>query len=178
MRCRPRAVQPDASIGLTLAPLEHGDSERVRRWLLDPNVQQWWGNAASAEAEISLARASDAAICRLIRLGGAAIGYAQAVEYGQATTTRKTPVPAGSWECRIFIGAMPQRGKGYGQQALDHLAREVFASTLAIACVIPVSIRNERAARAYEAIGFRWIAITDDPVHGPSWVMLRDRPRR
>ena len=171
-------MPPDASTGLKLAPLEHGDSERVRRWLLDPNDQQWWGNAASAEAEIGLARASEAAICRLIHLGGVPIGYAQAVEYGHATTTPKNPIPAGSWECRLFIGSAPHRGKAHGQQALDQLVREVFSSTLAIACVIPVSIRNERAARAYESIGFRWIAITDDPIHGASWVMLRERPCR
>ena len=177
MRCRPPAVAPDTDPALILAPLVPGDGDRIRRWLRDGQVQRWWGNAASAEAEIALARGSEAAISRVIRLAGMAIGYAQAVEYGQPESTRANGVPAGSWECRLFIGSEQHRGKGHGQQALDNLAREVFKSTLAIACVIPVSIRNERAARAYETIGFHWIAISDDPIHGPCWVMLRERPR-
>ncbi len=170
-------MAPEAASELTLAPLDGRDGALIRQWLRDTHVQAWWGNAASAEAEMSLARASEGALCRMIRLGVRPIGYAQAVEYGPAATTRADPVPAGSWECRIFVGSPEHRGRGFGQQALDTLVHEVFSSTLALACVIPVSIRNERAARAYEAIGFRWIAISDDPVHGASWVMLRDRPR-
>ena len=84
-------------------------------------------------------------------------------------------VPAGTWDCDLFIGSEPDRGRGHGQAALDLLVGEVFATTLAIACMIVISVRNERAARAYENVGFRWVAVTWDPIQGPSWVMLRDR---
>ena len=31
------------------------------------------------------------------------------------------------------------------------------------------------ALRAYEQAGFRWIRVWDDPVFGPSWLMLLER---
>ena len=114
----------------------------------------------------------------MIEIEGVAVGYAQAVDNGRPNAPRGGPVPAGAWDCNLFIGSAPHRGQGHGQRALDLLVAEVFASTLAVACVIVVSVRNERAARAYEKIGFKWVAVAEDPIHGPSWVMLRERPRR
>ena len=60
--------------------------------------------------------------------------------------------------------------------ALSLLVEEVFATRLAIACCAVVSIRNEAAARAYEKAGFRWLRIWQDPIDGPCWVMLKERP--
>ena len=175
----------------TLRPVAGADRDRIDRWLQNPDVQRWWGNAASAEAEIRLALDSDASFCRIIETGGLPIGYAQAVDTGltgaplsarthggHADGSTAAPVPPGTWDCDLFIGSEPHRGQGYGQQALDLLVTEVFASTLALACMIVVPVRNERAARAYENVGFRWVAITEDPIHGACWVMLRERPRR
>ena len=55
------------------------------------------------------------------------------------------------------------------------LTEEVFATTLAVACSSLVSIRNETAARAYERTGFRWLQVLQDPLLGPSWLMLKER---
>ena len=52
----------------------------------------------------------------------------------------------------------------------------MFATTLAVACSGLVSIRNEAAARAYERAGFRWLQVLQDPLLGPSWLMLKERP--
>lgn len=154
------------------------DRDVIHRWLRDPGVQRWWGNAASADAETRLARESDAAICRIIEIDGHAIGYAQAMDTGLTGLPHGCPVPPGAWDCDLFIGSEPHRGQGHGQIALDLLVGEVFAATLAVACMIVVSVRNERAARAYENIGFKWVAVAEDPIHGPSWVMFRERPYR
>lgn len=159
-------------------PVHPRDHDQIYRWLRDPGVQRWWGNAASAEAEIRLALESNAAFCRIIEIDGLAIGYAQAVDAGLTGGFSGVSVPPGSWDCDLFIGSETHRGQGHGQKALDLLVAEVFASTLATACTIVVSVRNERAARAYENIGFRWVTITEDPIHGPCWVMVRDRPQR
>jgi hypothetical protein len=61
-------------------------------------------------------------------------------------------------------------------EALALLAEEVFATTLAIACCGLVPITNEAVARAHERAQFRWRHVWNDPVLGPSWVMLRERP--
>ena len=163
--------------GPALRPVAVVDQVRIRGWLLSPGVQRWWGNAASAEAEIRLALDRDASFCRIIELGGLPIGYAQAVDAGLAGIQLPSGIPPGTWDCDLFIGSEPHQGRGHGQAALDLLVREVFASTLALACMIVVPVRNERAARAYENAGFHWVAITEDPIHGSCWVMLRERPR-
>ena len=168
MRDRTRALRPVVS----------ADRSIINRWVQNPGVQRWWGNAASADAEIRLALDSDAAICRMIEFGGLPIGYAQAVDGGFAGTARPSQIPPGSWDCDLFIGSETHRGQGHGQAGLDLLVAEVFGSTLAVACMIVVPVRNERATRACEDTGFRWVAVSEDPIHGASWVMLRERPRR
>ena len=45
---------------IRLRPATPEDRFLIRRWLADPEVQSWWGTAASAEAEITLAMASAA----------------------------------------------------------------------------------------------------------------------
>lgn len=168
-------VKPPAGT-ITLNPVSDRDRGLIRQWLRDPGVQAWWGNAAAAEAEVAAALSDTSALCRLICLDGTAIGYAHAVDAGDLARRHSDVVPAGTLDCDLFIAAPAYRGLGYGQRALTLLTDEVFQTTLAIACVIVVSIRNERAVRAYEKIGFRWTKVLDDPVSGPSWIMLRARP--
>src|SRR5690606_6362503 len=148
----------------------------VRSWLRQPEVQRWWGSASSAEAEIAMALESESAICRMILEGETPIGYAHAIDMAHLDATLPPELPSGTYDCDLFIGAPGARGRGVGQQALELLVTEVFATTLAVACGIVVSIRNERAVRAYEKAGFRWQRVWQDPVFGPSWVMLRERP--
>jgi hypothetical protein len=73
-------------------------------------------------------------------------------------------------------GETPQGARPCAAEALALLADEVFATTLALACCGLVPVTNEAAARAYERARFRWQRIWHDPVRGPTWVMLRERP--
>ena len=170
-------IQPSAP-EVHLVGLRPSDRTLVGRWLREPGVQRWWGNAGVAEAEIALALDSESAICRLICLGEQPIGYAHALDTANLSERMPVAIPPGSFECDLFIGVEAHRGQGHGQRALELLVEEVFATTLAVACSIVVSIRNERAVRAYERAGFRWVQVQPDPVSGPSWIMLRERPRR
>jgi hypothetical protein len=74
------------------------------------------------------------------------------------------------------LGGTPQGAPPCAAAALALLAEEVFATTLALACCGLVPVTNEAAARAYERARFRWQRIWHDPVRGPTWVMLRERP--
>jgi aminoglycoside 6'-N-acetyltransferase len=139
-------------------------------------VQAWWGNAASAEAEITLAMGSEASLCRIIESDGTPVGYAHAVEIGLWGEEQPDDLPVGTWDIDLFIAAPEHRGRGAGASALAQLVEEVFATRLAVACCAVVSIRNEAAARAYEKAGFRWTRIWQDPLVGPCWLMLRERP--
>jgi aminoglycoside 6'-N-acetyltransferase len=160
-----------------LRPATPQDRFRVRRWLAEPAVEAWWGNAASVEAEINLAMASEAAHCAIIEDGGVDVGYAHAVEVGLWQEARPREVAAGTWDVDLFIVAEPHREQRLAAAAIDLLVAEVFATTLAVACCGIVSIRNEAAARAYEQAGFRWLRIWHDPLLGPAWLMLKERPR-
>ena len=152
------------------------DRFRIRRWLVEPEIQAWWGNAASAEAQINLAMGSHTALCRIIECDGAPIGYGHAVEVGLWGEARPAEIAPGTWDVDLFIASAEHRGRGLGAIALGLLVAEVFATTLAVACCGGVSIRNETAVRAYERAGFRWRRIWNDPLFGPSWLMLRERP--
>jgi aminoglycoside 6'-N-acetyltransferase len=161
---------------ITLRPATPEDRFRVRRWLADPDVQAWWGSAAGAEAEITLAMDSAAALCRVIECEGAPIGYAHAAEIGLWGADWPSELVPGTWDIDLFIGSASHRGRGLSARALMLLSEEVFATTLAVACAGLVSIRNERAVRGYEQAGFRWLRIWNDALYGPSWLLLKERP--
>jgi len=163
----------EVAVGLRPALLE--DRFRIRRWLADPRIAASWGNAASAEAEISLALASEIALCRIVDSGRTPIGYAHALEIGLWTEERPADLAPGTWH----IGYLLTSGAHHvrtGAAVLALLSAEVFATTLAVACSSVVSVKNETAARAYERAGFRWRRIWNDRLLGPSWLMLRERP--
>ena len=160
---------------LRLRPATAQDRTRIRRWLTEPQARAWWGDAASAEAEVRLAMGSQAALCRIVEEGAAPIGYGQAVESGLWCGPLPQDLPAGTWEIDLFIVSDHRHGWCLAA-ALALLVEEVFATTLAIACCGLVPISNEAAARAYERAQFRWRAIGNDPLLGPTWVRLRERP--
>jgi RimJ/RimL family protein N-acetyltransferase len=161
---------------LSLRPATPGDRFLIRRWLADPAVQEWWGDAAGAEAAVTLAMESATALPRIIEHGGAPIGYAHAVEIGVWAEERPQDLPAGTWDIDLFIASAEHRGQGLATGALALLTEEVFGTTLAVACSAVVSIRNEAAARAYERAGFRWLRIWPDPLYGPCWLLVKERP--
>ena len=162
--------------GIGLRPAVPEDRALIRRWLADPEVQAWWGNAASAEAEITLVLQSQASLARMVEADGVLIGYGHAAEIGLWGDQQPEELPAGTWDVDLFIASEAHRGKGHGRAALALLTAEVFETTLAVACCAVVPIRNETAVRAYEQAGFRWLRIWADPLLGPSWLLLKERP--
>jgi len=163
-------------VAVSLRPALAEDRFRIRRWLTDPEIEAWWGNAASAEAEINLAMSSEAALCRVVESEGLPVGYAHALEIGLWADERPTELASGTWHISYFLVDGPHRGPDLGSVVLTRLTHEVFATTLAVACSGVVSVRNEAAARAYERAGFRWQRIWSDRLLGPSWLMLKERP--
>lgn len=167
---------PDVPPALRLRPATAADRFAIRRWLTQPGVHGWRGSAASAEAGITLAMESPTALPRIVECGGAGIGYAHAVERGVWAEALPDGLPAGTWDIDLFLASDADRGQELAQAVLVLLCDEVFATTLAVACSGVVSIRNEAAVRAYERAGFRWLRIWQDPLFGPSWLMLKERP--
>lgn len=161
---------------ITLRRAEPRDLAQVRLWLKRPDIQAWWGNASAADAEIALAFASPSAICCMIEMDGRAIGYAHAIDASYWGEQLPEGMPPGTYDLDLFIAEAAERGRGAGQAALTLLAREVFETTLAPAVSVFVAVSNERAVRAYEKAGFRWVRVVEDPIFGPCWLMLIERP--
>jgi RimJ/RimL family protein N-acetyltransferase len=76
----------------------------------------------------------------------------------------------------LFIADPAHRSRGAGEAALAAMTREVFSSTLAVACATVVPLRYEPAVRAAERAGYRWIGVSNDLDAGQSWLMIRERP--
>lgn len=167
--------EPPFQGDLNLRPATSADRFRIRGWLADSAVQTWLGNVASAEAEITLAMSSTSALCRIVECAGCNVGYGHAVE-GALWAGEPEAVAPGTWSVTLFVASQEHRGQGIGTAALTQLTQEVFATTMALACCGVVPIRSEAAVRAYESAGFRWSRIWHDPLVGPAWLMLRERP--
>lgn len=162
---------------LSLRPATAADWRLIRAWIARPEIQRWWGSPNAAEAEIRIALESEAAISCLVLLGAEPVGYAHAVDASHWGPSLPDGMPPGTWDIDVFIAVPEQRGKGLGERAVNLLAGEVFSTTFALALSVFVPIRNEAAVRAYERAGFRWVRVLDDPLSGPSWMMLRERPQ-
>ena len=154
------------------------DWGQIRRWLARPEVIRWWGPKATTEAEVMLAMSTPQAICCIIEVDGAPAGYVHALEAGAWGEPLPKALPAGSWDIDLFVATPEHRGRGVGARALRLIADEVFSTTLAVAACVHVAVANERVVRAYEAANFRWRAVVRDPVMGPEWLMVAERPRK
>jgi RimJ/RimL family protein N-acetyltransferase len=154
---------------VTLRAVTDGDRFRLRRWLAEPHVIQWWGSRSAAEAAVALAAGSETAVCRIIARDGDAIGYAHALDLADRR------LPPACWQADVFIGAQTLRGQGLGATALALLKAELFATTMAHTLAVRVSIRNERAVRAIERVGFKWREVVPDAQLGPCWVLVAER---
>lgn len=164
---------------LKLRPATDADWPELKRWLRLPGVGDWLGSPNAAEAEIRIVFATESAVARIIEWNGQAIGYAHAIDATHWGSALPDGMPTGTWDLDCLIAEPRHRGTGFGQIAVNRLVDEVFATTFAIAVSVIVPVRNERAVRAYERAGFHWVRVLDDPLFGPSWLLLRERtPQR
>ncbi|MDX2259565.1 MAG: GNAT family N-acetyltransferase [Hyphomicrobiaceae bacterium] len=158
-----------------LRPARPGDWSKIEGWIARPDIARWWGTASAAEAEIRMAWATDGAIARIIEVGDVAAGYCHAIDATYWGASLPDGMPAGTWDVDVVVAEPAYRSCGVGEAALDLIAEEVFGTTLALALSVIVAVTNEGAVRAYERAGFRWVKVWDDPILGPSWLMLRER---
>lgn len=172
----PATPVADLASELVLRPATDLDWGLVRRWLRLPAVEKWWGPSSTTEAEVINALGTSHAIARIIEWRGTSVGYAHAVDARTWGDDLPEDLEAGTWDMDIFIAEPAARGLGLGPAALAEMRSEVFSTTLATAVSVFISVENEAATRAYEKAGFRWRRIWQDPLTGPVWLLVSDRP--
>jgi len=150
-----------------LVPAAREDYPLIEAWLRRAEIQRWWGSFPAAQAAVIAALQAPTGLCSIVRVDGVAAGYVQAEEAG--------PGEPGAYRLDAFIGEPRFRGIGAGRLALELAAAEVFQTTLAVALVAIVPLRNEAAVRLYERAGFAWVRVIEDPLLGACWLMKRAR---
>ena len=166
---------PTSVTDVRLEAVSDADWPRIRAWLDDPGVIEWWGPPSQTEGAVIAAMRHKGSLVRMIHVDGAPVGYAHAVDATIWGAMLPDDLPTGTYDIDLFIGEPAARGLGVGVEALVLLRQEVFASTLAVAVSVFPPVSNERAVRAYEKAGFAWQSIWNDPRTGPSWFMIAGR---
>jgi aminoglycoside 6'-N-acetyltransferase len=183
---------------ITFRPLERADRARLRDWLNQPHVYEWWGVPSGVPDSIG-GPGDDAATLEqveaeygdsfdgtgtsrryVIVVGGDDVGmiqwYRLADEPGYAAAIGERD-GAG---LDLFLGDPGRVGRGLGPRVIDAFVRlVVFAEPGVTRCVAGPDVRNQRSVGAFARAGFSWAR--DAPVEGepaPERVMVRDRASR
>ena len=146
------------------------DSDRLRTWLEQPHVQEWWF-MQEADDLVNRAPGSHA----VIEADGVPVGYLcwefPLKEDLEAATL--TDLPEKLMDIDILIGEPNLLGIGIGSEALRQLV-DVFRERDDIHFAgLATSVNNHRAKRAYEKAGFTVFREFDDPECGRCYYLTQ-----
>jgi aminoglycoside 6'-N-acetyltransferase len=142
-----------------LRAVDEADKPRLRMILADPSVAPWWGPPRpDVDALDDWLDADPETTVWTIVVDGAVAGSIQATEESDPDYRH-----AG---IDLFLGPEFQ-GKGLGTEAIRVLARWLFEERGHHRLTIDPSAANERAIRAYRAVGFQPVGIMRRYERGP-----------
>jgi aminoglycoside 6'-N-acetyltransferase len=134
---------------LRLRPLSEGDLPAVARMLAEPDVARWWGRHDSARIRRELIDDPDWAVLAIEVEGS----FAGIVAYGEEDDPMYR---SASVDITLADGF---RGRGIGREAIVLLGRWLHDEQGHHRLTIDPAAANERAIRAYEAVGFRRVGV-------------------
>ena len=140
--------------------LEPGDRERMREMLAEPEVAERWLGTNTLERLVDELYDAKEHVPFAILAGDEVIGY---IQYSEETDAdyRHAGID-------MFLGTA-WHGRGLGRDALRALVRHLIRDRGHHRITIDPAASNERAIRAYRAVGFRDVGRD---------ARLRARPRR
>jgi aminoglycoside 6'-N-acetyltransferase len=134
---------------VVLRPAEERDAARFAALLGEAEVARWFGGPSAARHAAEWARSAEGVVFA-IEVDGEVAG---AIQYWEETDPDYRHAGMD-----IFLGEAHQR-RGLGPEALALLARHLFEERGHHRLVIDPAVANERAARAYERVGFRRVGV-------------------
>ena len=146
---------------VTLRPLERSDVPRVIEILQEPEVVRWWGEHDERRVRRDLLDDPET-VAFAVEADGELIGVVMYSEENDPDYRH-----AG-----IDITLTTARhGQGYGTETLRLLGRYLLDERRHHRLTIDPAAANERAIRAYEAVGFRRVGVMRDYERGAdgSW---------
>lgn len=133
---------------VTLRPLRPDDRSRLRAILAEPAVARWWGSGPDDGVDELLEPGEHVPFA--IEVDGGLVGSIQYAEEHDPDYRH-----AG---IDLFL-ATSHQGRGLGRDAIRTLARYLFDERGHHRLTIDPAATNERAIRAYRAVGFRPVGI-------------------
>ncbi len=144
---------------MTLRPAGDDDVEALVALLNEPEVARWWGANDAASVREQLAESPSYAIV----VDDAVVGWLQVHEETE-------PQYPSVWFDIALAGSV--QGRGHGPEALRLAIRHQIERGHH-RCAIDPAADNERAIRAYEAVGFRRVGLMREYERAPDG-RLRD----
>ncbi len=143
---------PIAGPRLTFRPIEEGDLPDLMRWLADPEVIEFYGDAPATieAARDDYLEADVNPVWRfVIEEDGRGVGE---IQYGH-----DYPGDDYAWKAGIdiFIGEPDARDRGVGTEAIRTMLQHLFEVQSLHLVTIDPEVANARGIRAYEKAGFR-----------------------
>jgi aminoglycoside 6'-N-acetyltransferase len=131
---------------LTLRPAGEGDAEALTAILLEPDVREWWGAYDVDRVRRELSEVQSWAI----EVDGVVSGWLHVNE---------EPEPDYPSVAFDVLVSERVRGRGYGREALQTAIHWFARERGHHRFTIDPALENERATRAYEAVGFERVGI-------------------
>jgi aminoglycoside 6'-N-acetyltransferase len=142
-----------------LRAVEPGDRAILQAILGDPSVARWWGpSRPDFDAADDWLDTDPDTMVWTIEVDGAVAGSIQAAEESDPDYRHAA--------IDLFLGPRHQ-GAGLGSDAIRTLARWLFDVRGHHRITIDPSAANDRAIRAYEAVGFRPVGVMRGYERGP-----------
>jgi aminoglycoside 6'-N-acetyltransferase len=149
------------------------DSDRLLRWLAQPHVAKWWGDAARAMQHASECAPESHA---LIVADGTPVGYLcwQPPPREELEAADLNDLPSGLVDIDILIGDPDLLGQGVGARALELLLARLRSDPSVAFAGLGTSASNTKAIRCFEKAGFRRYREFQDPEWGPCKYLIAE----
>lgn len=149
------------------------DSDNLLRWLAQPHVAKWWGDAAGA---MQHARACPPESHTLIVAEGAPVGYLcwQQLPKEELGAADLADLSNGLVDIDILIGDPDLLGQGVGSRALELLLARLRSEPSVAFAGLGTSTSNTNAIRCFEKAGFRLHREFQDPEWGPCKYLIAE----
>ncbi len=151
------------------------DIPLLQQWDRDPDVSASGGDYDDFDWEYEVPRDVPWRELLIAEADGMPVGFMQLIDAAEEETHYWGDVPTGPWAIDIWIGEARHRGQGIGEEMMRQALERCFARPAVDHVLIDPLLRNERAIRFYERIGFRHVQVqwfdTDECA-----VMRFDRP--
>ena len=159
-------------------PMTTSDLPKIRHWLAEPHVREWWGDPDEQYALVSGDLAEPAMDQYVVSATGSDFGYIQC-DFGYIQCYDLTAwnsgfgnQPEGTRGIDLFIGEPGMIERGHGSAFIRSFVDDLLTRG-APRIVTDPDPGNRRAVRAYENAGFEKAGMVDTP-DGAALLMVRN----